>query len=434
MPKILICTVDSWNSKLSASSSNTFSALFSQYDAGELANIYIREELPDSRVCSRYFQISEQRVIKSLLKPKVKTGREVQATEEMSEADREVLEKANELYGRNRAKRSYLKLFIRELIWLFGGWKTKELKAFLEDFAPDVVIYSMEGYIHFNRLCRYAVKHTGAKAIGYFWDDNFTYKQLKSFGYKALRFFQRRSLKKLAKNTDCFWAITPKTKKEADSFFGIDSVLLTKPADMPELDFFHPKTPELPLKIVYTGNLAIGRASTIVALSKELDKLNSEGKSLMELEVYTPTALQPHEAQALGKTTHIHPPVPMEEVVAIQQQADILLFAEDIDGPLSKKARLSFSTKITDYFKAGKCILALGNADTAPMEYFRETDSAICVTDKEELGRTLRTILQNPQMLHGYARRAYQCGLENHNGEKIRQTVARTVKTVLEDC
>lgn len=431
MPRILICTVDSWNSKLSASSSSTFSSLFSQYDAKDLANLYIREELPDSKVCSRYFQISEQRVIKSLLKPRMKTGKEVFAAEEMSKAELETLGKANELYSKNRAKRSYFKLFVREAIWLFGRWHSKELNAFLEDFSPDVVVFSMEGYIHFNRICRYIIKKTGARAIGYFWDDNFTYKQLKNnFGYRALRFFQRRSLKKLAKCTDRFWAISPKTKREADEFFGIESVLLTKPADMPDRNILSNAAHERPLKMIYTGNLAIGRASTIIAVSKALNKINESGPQI-ELDIYTPTALLPEESRELGGFVHLHPPVPLEAVAAIQQKADILLFVEDIDGPLSKKARLSFSTKITDYLKSRKCILALGNADTAPMEYFAQTGAAICVTQKERIEEALLTVLKSPDILAEYAERAYKSGKENHDGEKIRKIVEETVASLV---
>ena len=137
--------------------------------------------------------------------------------------------------------------------------------------------------------------------------------------------------------------------------------------------------------MVYTGNLAIGRISTIIALSKALDRLNKEETPFMELDVYTPTTLLPEEAKELGEYVHIYPPVPLEEVSDIQSKGDILLFVEDIDGPLSKIARLSFSTKITDYLRSGKCILALGNEDTAPMEYFAHTDSAICVTKKEKI-------------------------------------------------
>lgn len=432
MPKILICTVDTWNSKIGANTSNTFSALFSQYNAEDLANIYIREELPDSKVCSRYFQISEQRIIKKYLKFAMKTGREVAATEEMTENDRETLEKSKKLYENNRAKRSYIKLFIRELIWFFGRWKSKELNAFIDGFSPDIVIFSMEGYIHFNRICRYAVKRSGAKAIGYFWDDNFTYKQEKNnLGYKVLRFFQRRSLKKLAKRTDRFWAISPKTQKEADEFFGIKSILLTKPVDMPERSFNDMKIPSMPLKIVYTGNLAIGRKSSIIALSKALERINGEGEPLFELDVYTSTSFLPEEEKELCPFVHLHSVVPMEMVAAIQEKADILLFAEDIDGPLSKKARLSFSTKITDYLRSGKCILALGNADTAPMEYFAETGAAVCVTEKDKIDEALNMLLTDRKKLNEYARRAYECGKANHNGEKIRTTVEETIASLV---
>lgn len=431
MPRVLICSIDAWNSKLSTSSSNTFSALFSQYDAEDLANIYIREELPDSKVCSKYFQISEQRVIKSLLKPNMQTGKEVSPAEEMSKNDIDTLEKANKLYSKNRTKRSYFKLFIREGIWLFGRWRSKELNAFLEDFSPDVVVFSMEGYIHFNRICHYIVKKTGAKAIGYFWDDNFTYKQLKNnLGFWMFRFFQRRSLKKLAKCTSKFWAISPKTKREADAVFGIDSVLLTKPVDMPERAIPMDTFPERPFKMVYTGNLAIGRVSTVIAVSKALDRLN-EKETLMELDVYTPTTLLPEELKELGKFIRIFPPVPMDEVVGIQEKADILLFVEDIDGPLSKTARLSFSTKITDYLKSGKCILALGNEDTAPMEYFAQTGAALCVTQKEKIEETLRRISESPEILAEYAARAYECGKENHDGEKVREIVRETIAALI---
>ncbi|MBQ9427953.1 MAG: hypothetical protein IJU41_00260 [Clostridia bacterium] len=352
-------------------------------------------------------------------------------TGQATDAGADDLNKYRELYGKNRKKRSYVKLLIRELIWFFGRWRSKELDAFLKDFSPQVVVFSMEGYIHLNRLCRYIIKKTGARAIGYFWDDNFTYKQLKNnIGYTVLRFFQRRSLKRLSKCTDRFWAISPKTKREADAFFGIDSVLLTKPADLPQSAPVAAALPEPPLKIVYTGNLAIGRTATILSVSKALDRINEKSKR-MELFVYTPTALQPEEADKIGNAVHVLSPVSIEEVAAVQQAADILLFVEDIDGPLCKKARLSFSTKITDYLKSGKCIVAIGNADTAPMEYFAQTGAAICVTETEAITSALRMIADEPALLAEYAARAYACAKENHDGAKIRQTVRDTISSLV---
>ena len=65
-------------------------------------------------------------------------------------------------------------LMLRDIIWKFGRWKTIELNDFLDDFKPDIILHSMEGYNHFNRIIEYAIKRTGARAVGYIWDDNFT--------------------------------------------------------------------------------------------------------------------------------------------------------------------------------------------------------------------------------------------------------------------
>ena len=72
--KILVITVSAWNSKVGA---NTWAALLEKYDSKNIANICIREEVPDSKVCGRFFVVSENRVIKSVLNRKIETGREV---------------------------------------------------------------------------------------------------------------------------------------------------------------------------------------------------------------------------------------------------------------------------------------------------------------------------------------------------------------------
>jgi len=46
--KILVFTVSSWNSKVGA---NSWATLLKQYDNKNIANIYIRDEIPDSEVC-----------------------------------------------------------------------------------------------------------------------------------------------------------------------------------------------------------------------------------------------------------------------------------------------------------------------------------------------------------------------------------------------
>ena len=69
IPKILAITVSSWNSKVG---SNTWPTLLEQYGKDNVANICLREEQPDSNVCSRYFVVSENRVLKSILNRSIK--------------------------------------------------------------------------------------------------------------------------------------------------------------------------------------------------------------------------------------------------------------------------------------------------------------------------------------------------------------------------
>lgn len=425
--KILILTVESWNSKFGA---NTFSSIFQNVPNSEYANICIRDEIPDSNFCKRYFRISEPKVIRSVLFRHTKTGKEVFCNQSFDSVDKKDLSFKNELYNKNRHKRSYIKLMIRELFWKLGVWKTKELKNFLSDFDPDLIAYEMSGYLHFNRLCRFAVKYTNAKSIGYFWDDNFTYKQRKCTpGFLIFRFLQRKSLKKLAGSTDAFWAITDKTKREADSFFGINSTVLTKPITNTEKrDFACQK--HTPIKMLYTGNLGIGRLDTIKVISKALDELNQDEKQF-ELDVYTGTYISDKEKRSIGEGVIFHQPIPQNDVIELQKQADILLFVEDINGKSSKIARLSFSTKLTDYFAAGKCILAVAAKDIAPMEYLSDNDAALVASDYQTVVSQLQRITQNVELVDEYAERAYNLGQQNHKSEIIISKLKNTIETVL---
>lgn len=412
-PKILIFTVSSWNSKVGA---NTWASILKNYNSANLANICIRNEIPDSEVCSRYFSISENKILKSIFRRKIKTGQEIQAAKN-NDTIAEDLEKHNQRYQKMSKKRTTFKLLCRELVWKFGRWKTKELNNFLDDFKPDIILHSMEGYIHLNRIIEYSIRRTQAKAIGYIWDDNFTYKQSSKNGYKFYRFFQRKSLRKLAKKTKAFFAITEKTKREADEFFGIECNILSKPLNaVPEVKKYDIK--KQPLRILYTGNLLIGRDATLAKIVKVLSSVNMSASEYI-IDVYTQTKLFSNSLAELNSPfCTIHPPITQEEVLHKQKEADILLFLEDLSNE-NLSARLSFSTKITDYLSAGKCIFAVGNRDLAPMEYFEKNAAALVAYNIEDIEANFKKILQDRNLLNVYATNAMNCGINNHNPEMI---------------
>ncbi len=419
--KILVITVPSWNSKVGA---NSWATLLKGHNPENIASIYIRDEVPDSKVCSRYFNISENKIIKSILNRKIKTGSEVGIGEQPDYVD-EDLQIHNERYVKMKKKRRYSMLLARELIWKVGRWHTPELDSFLDSFKPDIILHSMDGYIHLNRIIQYAIKRTQAAAIGYIWDDNFTYKQSSDLGYKIYRFFQRHSLKKLKNLTEEFFAISPFTKKEADKFFNIDCHLLTKPLlSEPIAQKFNGN---YPLKMLYTGSLIIGRDRSLLRLSDALKKINRE-QCLVEADIYTQTVLSDEMlAKIQNEYCHIHKPVTQQEALQKQNEADMLLFLEDIDGKDSKVARLSFSTKITDYLSTGKCIFAIGNIDTAPMQYFIENDAAVVCGNDDEILCNLKKLCNDSDMVDEYAEKASLSAKSNHNPEHILEVFNKVI-------
>ena len=423
--RILVLSVSAWNSRVGY---NTWPILLEGNDPDCVANISLRGEVPDSKASTHYFHISENKILKSIFKRSLQTGSRVEPAA-CAEASSDLTEH-NSRYQKMRKHRSFFTLMAREAVWMLGKWKSAELIRFITEFQPDVILYSMDGYIHFNRLCRYAKKISGAQAIGFFGDDNFTYKQSKNLGDKAFRFFQRRSLKRLAKKTDAFFAISDMTKREADAFFGIDCTVLTKPLS---------RTPVLhdysnfqrPIRMLYTGNLLIGRDRSLLRLVKAAERLPAGS---FEIDVYTQTALSEGKKRTLEASgiCRIHAPIPQAEVLAKQTEADVLIFLEDIDGPDAHTARLSFSTKITDYLSSGACIFAVGCADTAPMQYFIQNRAAAVATGEQEIELRLRELLDGaPDTLATLAERAAAVGMEKHSKAHVLGTFHQVIDETL---
>ena len=414
---ILVSTVGPWSESVGA---NTMSELFRDYDKGSIACLYIRADISDSPSCQRYFHIYEGRVMKSILKRGIVTGEEYRLGE-MANASKDI-ESEKARYNTYRQKSNWFYLFAREFVWLFGNWKSRDLKEFLDDFHPDTVVFPIESYIHFNRINEYIIKRCKPKnVIGYLWDDNFTYKQHPhSWGYKLHRWWLRHGVKRLVGKCNTVFAICPKMKREVDAEFGINSVLLTKPIyQFAEIKTY---TQHFPIKILYTGKLIYGRDETIAEIVDAIRVINKDEQKVI-LQLYTNTELSPSlkDRISVEGCCEMKGFVPQSEVMKIQREADVLLYAESLsDDHLT--ARLSFSTKMTDYLSSGVFVWAVGNQDLAPIEYLSEEEAGIVSTDRESILAALQKMTQNPMVLADYASKAQACGKKNHNKEEISKT------------
>lgn len=421
--RILVTSIPAWSDSTGA---NTYSAILSGIHGIEVANLYTRADFPDSKICSKYFQILEQNVIKSIFNYKIKTGKEFDLNNIDYVGGDKVLKEEKKRYAYFTKYRFTPFLLGRELLWKIGKWKSKELDDFLEEFKPDILLFSIESYIYFNRINKYIIeKCKPSLVVGFLWDDNFTYKQSKSLGYIINRYFTRKSVFDLVKKCDKVLAISPKMKKECDAIFGIDSIIITKPIRGNKTQDYKLNYSR-PIRLIYTGSLVIGRDKTLLHIVKAIKKINTDHQYFF-LDIYTTTPLSKKMYASLNVNgcSCIRGGIPQSQVFMEQENSDILVFIESFEN---RTARLSFSTKITDYLSSNRCILAIGPKDISSIEYFIQQDSALVCTTPLEVETILNKLKDCPELIEQYAKKGYNCGIKNHSVEIIRSKM----KNILE--
>ena len=157
---------------------------------------------------------------------------------------------------------------------------------------------------------------------------------------------------------------------------------------------------------------------TLSVIAEVIEQLNAKyGYSKAVMHIYTQTQLSNDDALKLNieGVSEVHKPVPYDELAQLYAQSDIVLFVESLEGRYKNIARLSFSTKLTDYMGSGKCIFAVGAKDVAPIEYLREAGIAAVCTSEEAIPQRLTSLLENREEIFTLGRKAYEYGQLHHS-------------------
>lgn len=427
LPKVLVVSINAWKDNTGI---NTLIELFKCWDKEKLAQVYTRATMPSTKVCDRFFRISENAVLKSVFKRRIQTGSQVYNAEQVAEQEQAAIEAEQRLYKKNQKKQSWFLVVAREIVWKLGKWKTKALDQFVDEYNPDVLFLPIYPTIYMGVLQSYILNRTKKPAACYLADDNYTYKALEKNPLAYIhRFFLRKIVKKVISQCGTVFVIAPKQKEEYDRIFGVNSIVLTKGIDFSDKPF-EQLTLHQPIRMVYTGKLIIGRWKSLAAIAGAFEEMNKDGCKIT-LDIYTTDALSEKQKSLLNRNgCQVRGAVSQQEVERIQREADVVVFVESLDNKYKNVARLSFSTKITDYLKSGKCIFAVGDKSIAPIDYFEEYDSAIVATNYDEIKEKIEEMLKRPEMIGEYAQKAYECGLANHEVNKVQETF----QTALKEC
>lgn len=417
-PKMLVISTNAWRDNTGI---NTLIDMFKCWDSNQIAQIYAKSELPNTSVCNHFFRISENAIVRRYFNKNIVTGLVVENQKSISENEKKQVNQERRLYSQFNFKliRSFLSI-VREFVWKFGKWKTKELDRFIEEQNPDVLFVPIYPTIYMCRIQKYIMQKANVPIVSYIADDNYTYKAVSKNPVALIhRMILRRYVKYIMEQSSKVFVISPLQKEEYDRIFHIDSQVLTKGIDFEKLE--ENQMLNTPIKMVYTGKLIIGRWKSLAAIAEALGKINANGLK-MQLDIYTTDQLTSKQCKLLNRNgCAVKGSLTWEEVRKVQRDADVVVFVESLERRYRNTARLSFSTKITDYLKSGKCIFAVGDKHIAPMDYFRRYDSAITACSYDEIAEKLQMLVEQPNRIVEYGKKAYECGIEHHSREKMNQ-------------
>lgn len=414
---------------------NSYSNIFSNMPDIKVANICCQEGKSDNNISSSCFQISEARLLMNLINKKIPTG-------VIESSRREVDGNSSKVKTRKYIRilmrtRLQLLFWIRNLIWKLGRWKSNELILFLDSFKPDLIFAQLQDKIYLNNIVEYIQDYVKCPLVLYVWDDVYS---LKQFSLSPLfwidRFHQRFSIRSLMKKCSKLYTISIEQEEEYKKTFGIETGLLYKGKNFYDKKIQCKNNKEKAVNMLYTGNLYSGRYNTLLKICKMIDDYNCNKKnSRIQLHIYSGTSLSNRQVLKLNRQSgcYFHGAVSEKEVSSFQENADILLHIEPVSLKGSLLCRLSFSTKLVDYFYKGKCIFAVGHKRCASMAYLRRNDAAIISTSLSDTKEKLIMLVENDRLIKEYAEKAWECGKRNHQISEIQKRLKLDFDTLTAD-
>lgn len=392
---------------------NTFLNVLEGLPDAEFFSVYTKSGAPDARIQSA-FQISEKMLVNKLLHKTNTVGRRVE------ERDVQTNAQPDKLVTFAQKKRYTVLFWGQALVWTLPYWKSDALHAFLDECQPDILFTLLSDSVPLNKLICHIQAYLQKPLVIYAWDNNYTLKMgavspLRRLNRHINRIYMRATVKKAAQ----MYVISGVQKRDYEKAFGIPCKVLTKSADFSGDPPVKTKYHE-PMQIVFTGNIGTNRWKSLAMIARALQTVNRNGVRA-QLRIYTSTPLTDKMKAALeiADTSFLMGSVPASEIPCIQSDADMLVHVEAFDRQNRLAVRQSFSTKLVDYFKAARPILAVGPRDVASIEHLIANDCALTAQTETELVEKLTPLIGDSDALTELARRAYDCGRAHHEKSKM---------------
>lgn len=293
-----------------------------------------------------------------------------------------------------------------KLVLSMGLWElvfkpklSPELRKFVQDFAPDVIL--AQGFdLGFTWLPIRIHEQFGVPITTIIvddWEPHLYEGAPRIFGMRGIA---RRAFVHLLRKSRRCYCITPLMAQEYEQRYGVTFEVLMQVDHRPLLNEGQAK-PLDPRRFVvaYSGSLGLKRWEGLHDLAEALSSLAEQGLS-GELHVYAPSL--PAEAAVLQRHRRIKlfPHLPDEDVLSVLSEADVVFLPESFDRGIRRYIRLSLSTKAHLYMMTGSIPLVYGPPEVATVRYAAEEGWGVVVAERgvRSLADAVRSVIDSREL------------------------------------
>lgn len=377
--KVLILSHNALNSEHAIG--KTLGSLFSIFKKEELCQIYISGKAPINEKCDSYLRLSDSRIFKQFLRLKKKSAK--------TGKNSDVEEKYK---ARKRNFENHFLELIRDYIWEHTKWFDDDVDGWIKEQKPTHLFVAVGSSRFIYDMALLISEKFGLPMITYICDDFYFY----NCGPLLINKIWKRKLDKIAEKlfvkSDLLVTIADSLSALYQKKFNVKCETIYTASSFLYLQ--KSVISENVKSINYFGKLTLNRYKSIIDVLKSVDLLNKKENTKICLNIYTDlTNKRILKKVSKFSSVSLHEFVVGEEFISNFLKSDVLLFVESFDKKTIQRIQRSMSTKIADSLCSGIPLLAYGPSSVNSMNYLMTNDCAICATNKNELSKSLKLIL-----------------------------------------
>ena len=411
-PRVIIVMTTPYSTN---SSSRSLDSYFHYWERDSVRQIFSRNWKPQKGHCGELYQIKDSDLLKRWLHRPVDIGTIYHYEDLDEQGTSQVIDEGDLTSQGYKLGRSHTPMveLLRGLLWREKYWCTEKLVKWLDAYKPELIFYNFTNNLFLQKIVlfiadRYDIPIVTAVGDDYYFNDKNSF----SPAYHLFRRKYKNLTEAIFAHKGCAVYGCDKIRDKYNEVFGLNgetvyfnTTVIRKP--------FCPINTENP-KIVYFGNIRLGRNHALKSIADALGRIDSSYK----LEVYSN-----EQDEAVYGELKAHPNVvwagaiPYAEVLRETSSCDIYVAAEGFREEDINFTRYSLSTKAADGLASGAAVLAYGPAESGLIDYLQKTDAAFVCTEEDRIEDVIRQLLADVEGQKKRYENAVEITRRNHTLE-----------------